>query len=192
VQGEGTDFYVKARGPYSLYLFVCLWLNGPIVGQSLLIVEASRWHSDTSHSVGLLWTSDWSVAETSTWQYTTLTTDKRPCPRRDSKPQSQKASGRWPTPQTAQPLGSVHIVYTSLNSINCYGKTKIMINCLYLKINSFFVILLRRSIYCSFFVSRWGTLASMLSTFQRLCNNLRSNWAHGRYKTWWFLIILTN
>ena len=31
-------------------------------------------------SVGLLWTSDQLVAETSTWQHTTLTTDKYPCP----------------------------------------------------------------------------------------------------------------
>jgi hypothetical protein len=38
----------------------------PLVGQGLLIIEASRSHSDTPHSVGLLWTSDQSVAETST------------------------------------------------------------------------------------------------------------------------------
>jgi len=37
-------------------------------------------HNDTPQSVGLLWTSDQSVAETSTWQHTTLTTDKHPCP----------------------------------------------------------------------------------------------------------------
>ena len=35
----------------------------PPVGQNLLKVEASRWHSDTPHSVGLLWTSDQLVAE---------------------------------------------------------------------------------------------------------------------------------
>jgi hypothetical protein len=45
-------------------------------------VEASRSHSDTPHSVGLLWTSDQPVAETSTWQHTTLTTDRHTCPRR--------------------------------------------------------------------------------------------------------------
>jgi hypothetical protein len=28
------------------------------VGQGLLVIEASRSHSDTPHSVGLLWTSD--------------------------------------------------------------------------------------------------------------------------------------
>jgi len=32
--------------------------NSPLLGQGLLIVEASRSHSDTPHSVGILWTSD--------------------------------------------------------------------------------------------------------------------------------------
>jgi len=44
----------------------------PVVGQVLLIIEASRSHSDTSRSVALLWTSDQPDAETSTWQFTTL------------------------------------------------------------------------------------------------------------------------
>jgi len=35
------------------------------VGQGLLIVKDSPSHSDTSHSVGLLWTSDRPDAETS-------------------------------------------------------------------------------------------------------------------------------
>jgi hypothetical protein len=43
---------------------------------------------DTPHSVGLLWTRDQLVAETSTWQHTTLTTDRHPCSWRDSNPQS--------------------------------------------------------------------------------------------------------
>jgi hypothetical protein len=70
----------------------------PLVGQGLLIVEAWRWHSDTPDSVGLLWTRDQPVAETSTWQHTTLTRDRHPCPRRYSNPQSQQASGRRRTP----------------------------------------------------------------------------------------------
>ena len=37
----------------------------PLVGQGLYITEASRSHSDTPHSVGILWTSDQPVAETS-------------------------------------------------------------------------------------------------------------------------------
>jgi len=57
----------------------------PSVGQGLLIIEVSRSHSDTPHSVGLLWTSNQPEAGTSTWQYTTLTEDKHPHPRRYSK-----------------------------------------------------------------------------------------------------------
>ena len=44
----------------------------PPVGQAILIIKASRSCSDTPHSVGLPWTSDQPVAETSTWQHTTL------------------------------------------------------------------------------------------------------------------------
>jgi hypothetical protein len=43
-----------------------------LVGIDLLTVEASRSHSDTPQSVGLLWTSDQPFAETSTWQHTQL------------------------------------------------------------------------------------------------------------------------
>jgi hypothetical protein len=46
-------------------------------------------YSDTPHSVGLLWTSDRPVAETSTWQNTILTRDRHPCPRWDSKTASE-------------------------------------------------------------------------------------------------------
>ena len=53
-------------------------------------------HNDAAQSVGLLWTSDQLVAETS--YLTTLTTDKYLYPRWDSNPQTQQASGRTPTP----------------------------------------------------------------------------------------------
>jgi len=48
----------------------------PLVEHGLLNVEASRSHSDTPHSVVLLWTSDRPVAETCTWEHTTLSTEK--------------------------------------------------------------------------------------------------------------------
>jgi len=41
----------------------------------LLIFEVSISHNDASQSVGLLWTSDQPVTNTSTWQHTTLNTD---------------------------------------------------------------------------------------------------------------------
>ena len=41
------------------------------------ILDVSRSHTTMQHkSVGLLWTSDQLVAETSTWQHTTLTTEQ--------------------------------------------------------------------------------------------------------------------
>ena len=87
--------------PFFLFFFFT-WRKPPLVGQGLLSIETSRSHSDAPHSVGLLWTSDQPVAETSTWQHTTLTRDRHPCPRRDSNSHSQQASGRRPTPQKAQ------------------------------------------------------------------------------------------
>jgi len=56
-------------------------------GQGLLSIEAARSHSDTPHSAGLLWTRDQEDVETSTWQHTTLTRDRYPCPRRHSNQQ---------------------------------------------------------------------------------------------------------
>jgi hypothetical protein len=62
--------------------------------------------------VVLLWTSKRSVAETPTWQRSTLTTDKHPCPRRDSNPQSQQASGRRLTPYSARSLGKAFLTFS--------------------------------------------------------------------------------
>jgi len=77
-----------------------------LVGIDLLILHVSKSHSDMPHSVGLLWTSFRLVAENFTWHHTTFTTDRHPCTRRCSKPHSQQASGRRPTPSTAPPLRS--------------------------------------------------------------------------------------
>jgi len=46
----------------------------PLVGHSLLIIEASRSHSGIRHSAGLFWTSDQPDRGTSIWRQTTLTT----------------------------------------------------------------------------------------------------------------------
>jgi hypothetical protein len=95
-----------------------LWCSAPLVGSlspppltqeplvvhSLLIMEGSRSHSHTTRG-RTLWKSDRPNAETSTWQHTTLTTDRYPCPRLDSNPQSPskrtvtdpcfRARGHW-------------------------------------------------------------------------------------------------
>jgi hypothetical protein len=43
-----------------------LMARQPLVGFGLFIVEVSRSHSDTPHSVRLAWWRDWPVAETCT------------------------------------------------------------------------------------------------------------------------------
>jgi len=78
-----------------------------VMGQGFLRIEVSRPHSDTPHSEGLLWTSDQTDAETSTWQHTTSATNRYPWSQWDSDPQSQQARGRRPTPKTARTLWSV-------------------------------------------------------------------------------------
>ena len=57
--------YPKLLLPRKYVFFFCFWRDNPPVGQGLLIHEVSRSHNDTLHSVGILWTSDQLVAETS-------------------------------------------------------------------------------------------------------------------------------
>ena len=59
----------------------------PLVCQVLIIIKISRSHSDTPHSVGLLWTSDQPDAETCTWQYNNVHKREIPMP---------PAGSRWP------------------------------------------------------------------------------------------------
>ena len=94
--------------PISLYFFMA---RDPLFGKGL-IIEALRLHSNTPQLVGLLWTSDQPVVQTSTLQHSTLTTDIRTCPRRDSYPQLQKSSGRVPTTENARQLGPAHFYNT--------------------------------------------------------------------------------
>jgi hypothetical protein len=77
----------------------------PLVSQGLLIIVASRSHSDTPHSLRLLWTSDQLDTVTSTWKHTTVIRNRHFCTGRDSNPQSQQARGRSPTPKTVPATG---------------------------------------------------------------------------------------
>jgi len=105
---------VRVRANYiHTFIYVLAMARQPLGG--LLNIEASRSHSDTPHSPGLLWTSDWPDTETSTCQRTALTREQHPCPLRDSNLQSQQASGGIPKPYTARPLGSASQISVSLN-----------------------------------------------------------------------------
>ena len=55
----------------------CFTAQQPLVGQGLLIFEASQSHSDTSNSIGLLYTSDQPETHTSFWQQTIFTKERR-------------------------------------------------------------------------------------------------------------------
>ena len=85
---------------YSLMLIFCLFLaRQPSVGQGLLILEVSISHTTTHHrrqdSSGRMISSSQRPLPL---QHTILTTDRYPCPRWDSNPQSQQANGRRPMP----------------------------------------------------------------------------------------------
>jgi hypothetical protein len=61
--------------------------------QDLLISDASHSHPDIPYSVGLLWTGDRPVAETSIWQHTTPTTDNyAPCGIQTRNPRKRAAA----------------------------------------------------------------------------------------------------
>jgi len=87
-----------------LFVFLALQIIVVVFSQPGSWIKPPRYrdflitHNDAPQSVGLLWTNDQPGAETSTWQQTTLATDKHPCPRWNSNPQSRQASGRRPTP----------------------------------------------------------------------------------------------
>jgi len=71
----------------------------PLVGQGLIITKAS-W-SNSIRQITLCGTplDEWSAdVGTSLPANTTLTRERHPCPRPDSKPQCQRANGRTLTP----------------------------------------------------------------------------------------------
>jgi hypothetical protein len=74
----------------------------PLVSLDLLIIEALRLHSNTSHSLGLLCARRREL-------YMTHTRDRLPGPQRDSNPQRQHAV----TAQPLQPANS-HTVHVKL------------------------------------------------------------------------------
>jgi hypothetical protein len=69
----------------------CHTLISPaLVGQALIIIEASQSHTDTPHAVELLWMNEETDAETSTCQHTTLTRGRHAYLRQDSNPHTSE------------------------------------------------------------------------------------------------------
>jgi hypothetical protein len=75
-----------------IYIYIYIYIHTYMARETyvslvLLIVKISRSHSDTQHSVGLLWTCDQPVAETSTWQHITLYKRLTSMPKAEFEPQ---------------------------------------------------------------------------------------------------------
>jgi hypothetical protein len=103
-----ADLRLRPRGLWDRLTpcyFFFQWLDSPLRASAASFFKVSRSHFlDTPHSVGLLWTRNQLVAETSTWQHTTLTRDRHPCPGaiRTHSPSKRTAAdprlrprGRW-------------------------------------------------------------------------------------------------
>jgi hypothetical protein len=100
-----------SRGTARTDVFILYFYGSTALVGLDLLYEFLRSHSDTPHSVGLLWTSDQPDAKTSTWQRTLPTRDKHPCLFRDLDPQSQQAIICKPMPETARsPVSAVYII----------------------------------------------------------------------------------
>jgi len=94
----------------SLNLFFPLWCNSPTRAQAASLLKFRDLQSlDTPPSVGLLWTRDRPVAETSTWQHPTSIRDRHACPCgiRTRNPSKQPAADLCS--KAAKPLGLTHI-----------------------------------------------------------------------------------
>ena len=118
------------HGPKHVEEFFFLpWRDSPPVGQGLIIIGDLWSHSDTPHSVGLLWTSDQSDAQTSdnTQQSQQKTThvpgDIRTCnpsKRADAEPRFRPL-GQWDRQKSFSEIKSqpecIHLVFDSNNCI---------------------------------------------------------------------------
>jgi hypothetical protein len=86
-------------------------------GQDLLVVEASKWHSDITHLVGLLWTSDQPDTDPCVTAHNNHKKQTSMSPA-IYNPQSQQVSGRTLTPQNAWPLGSAVLNHSPLPKLS--------------------------------------------------------------------------
>jgi hypothetical protein len=93
----------------------------PLVGQGLFIVEASRWHTDTPHSVVLLW-DEWSDRRRDLYLTTHKTHNRqKSMSRRDSNPQSKK----WTAADPRHLNSTIHKSSWYFSSNNTFTNTSL-------------------------------------------------------------------
>jgi len=83
----------------------------PLVGQGLLIIEASRLHSDTPHSFGLLWTSN-SPSQIPLPENTQHSHRQPPMPPAGFEPATQTSDGPQTHALYRPPWGLTHKIQT--------------------------------------------------------------------------------
>ena len=104
----------RVQKRFGFFIMFSFWARQPPSGPGPPHLRGFQiTQNDAPQSVGLLWAGDQPDAQTTIWQHTTLTTDRTPCLRWDSNPQSQQASGRRPTPYTVRPLGPAFFNHSS-------------------------------------------------------------------------------
>ena len=77
------------------YIYIFLWRCVPTRAMASFFLRFLD-HTQRRITVGRTSLDEWSARRRDLYM-TTLNTDRHPCPRRDSNPQSQHASGRRPT-----------------------------------------------------------------------------------------------
>ena len=102
---------------------VCLFVSGATALQWAMASSLSRLHGHTQRcaTVGRTPLDEWSARRRDLYLTTHNTHDRHPCHRWDSIPQSQQASSRRPTPQTARPLGPAYYLFTLCKIFVCSG-----------------------------------------------------------------------
>jgi hypothetical protein len=130
------------------WVFITLIIIIIIISGSTVLGRLTHWGFVTllRHAVRLLTTplDDWSARRKGLYLHRTTqhinTSDKHPCPQRDSNPWSQQPRGRWITPQTARPLGSTYNsqVLLKMKFIYCIYERSIGLNVRFLNFQTRF------------------------------------------------------
>ena len=97
----------KALPHRTITFFFPFWGNSPPPHQWVRVPSFTRFqdHTQRRTTFGRTPLDEWSARRRDLYLKTHNTHNRHPCPRWDSNPQSQQASGHRPTPWTARPLG---------------------------------------------------------------------------------------
>ena len=141
----------------------------PPMGQGVLIIETSRSHLDTPHSIWHPWTSDQPHVETSTWQHTTFKSDILvPGRIRTRNPSMLAAAGIGfkNICQTKTRITQNCIYVPLIQSVSCYRFSGRLIS--YMPFHtSVFSLLHYRTMVCTCWRSKWG-LKNIAAVFRNI------------------------